>query len=137
VPGYFPVTFSWIYHDYGRRRFIGPYDGNKQDALIIVHDMNREQGIVLGNEATGVMKHTSVFYEAQDIRLGLTHKNSLFPFRKWIKKDETFETPMVFTMVYNHQKTPDLILNVSVPDFVREHMGIRLSGLQEKTNFCL
>jgi alpha-galactosidase len=135
VPGYFPVTFSWIYHDYGRRRFIGPYDGNKQDALIIVHDMNREQGIVLGNEATGVMKHTSVFYEAQDIRLGLTHKNSLFPFRKWIKKDETFETPMVFTMVYNHQKTPDLILNVSVPDFVREHMGIRLSGLQEKPTF--
>ena len=107
VPGYYPVTFSWIYHDYGRRRNIGPYDGGKQDALIIVHDMNREQGIVLGNEATGVMKHTSVFYEDQDICVGLTHKNSLFPFRKWIKKGESFETPQVFTMVYNHQKTPD------------------------------
>jgi len=35
-------------HDYGRRRFIGNYDGGKQDALIIVHDMNTEQGIVLG-----------------------------------------------------------------------------------------
>jgi alpha-galactosidase len=135
VPGYYPVTFSWIYHDYGRRRNIGPYDGGKQDALIIVHDMNREQGIVLGNEATGVMKHTSVFYEAQDICIGLTHKNSLFPFRKWIEKGASFETPRVFTMVYNHQKTIDGILNTAVPDFVRKFMGIRLSKLKEKPTF--
>jgi len=81
------------------------------------------------------MKHTSVFYEAQNICLGLTHKNSLFPFRKWIEKGESFETPQVFTMVYNHQKTPDAILNVSVPDFVRKCMGIRLSSLQEKPTF--
>jgi alpha-galactosidase len=135
VPGYYPVTFSWIYHDYGRRRFIGPYDGGKQDALIIVHDMNREQGIVLGNEATGVMKHTSVFYEAQDICVGLTHKNSPYPFRKWIEKGGSFETPQVFTMVYNHQKTPDDILNLAVPDFVRKYMGIRLSVLKVKPTF--
>lgn len=135
VPAYYPVTYSWIFHDYGRRRFIGPYDGGKQDALIIVHDMNREQGIVLGNEATGVMKHTSVFYEEQDICLGLTHKNSLFPFRKWIAKEESFETPQVFTMVYNRQKTPELIFNISIPDFVRKNMGIRLSELNNKPTF--
>jgi alpha-galactosidase len=135
VPGYYPVTFSWIYHDYGRRRYIGPYEGGKQDALIIVHDMNKEQGIVLGNEATGVMKHTSVFWEAQDICLGLTHKNALFPFRKWIEKGESFETPQVFTMVYNNQKSPDEILNTAVPDYVRKYMGIRLTELKEKPTF--
>ncbi len=135
VPGYYPVTYSWIYSDYGRRRHLGPYEGNKQDALIIVHDMNTEQGIVLGNEATGVMKHTSVFWEAQDICVGLTHKDALFPFRKWIKKGESFETPQVFTMVYNNQKTPDKILNTTVPDFVRKHMGIRLSELKVKPTF--
>ncbi len=135
VPGYYPVTYSWIYHDYGRRRFIGPYEGGKQDALIIVHDMNTEQGIVLGNEATGVMKHTSVFWEAQEICIGLTHKNALFPFRKWIEKGESFETPQVFTMVYNNQKTPDEILNIAIPDFVRKYMGIRLSELKEKPTF--
>jgi len=135
VPGYYPVTYSWIYHDYGRRRYIGNYDGGKQDALIIVHDMNTEQGIVLGNEATGVLKHTSVFWESQDICIGLTHKNSLFPFRKWIAKGESFETPQVFTMVYNNQKTPDEILNTFVPDFVRKYMGIRLSELKEKPTF--
>jgi alpha-galactosidase len=135
VPAYYPVTYSWIYNDYGRRRFIGPYDGGKQDALIIVHDMNREQGIVLGNEATGVMKHTSVFYEEQNICIGLTHKNSQFPFRKWVEKGESFETPQVFSMVYNHQKTPDKMLNMAIPDFVRKYMGIRLAELKEKPTF--
>ena len=135
VVGYSPVTFSWIYHDYGRRRFIGPYDGGKQDALIIVHNMNWEQGIVIGNEATGIMKHTSVFWEAQDICVGLTHKNAFFPFRKWINKGDSFETPQVFTMVYNNQKTPDYILNTSVADFLRKYMGIRLSELKTKPTF--
>ena len=132
---YHPVTFSWIYHDYGRRRFIGPYDGNKHDALIIIHNMNLEQGIIAGNEASGVMKHTSVFWEANDLCVGLTHKNSLYPFRKWIEKGESFETPQVFTMVYNNQKTPDDILNTAVPDFVRKYMGIRLSEFKEKPTF--
>lgn len=135
VVGYYPVTFSWIYHDYGRRRYIGPYEGGKQDALIIVHNMNWEQGIVIGNEATGVMKHTSVFWEAPEICVGLTHKNALYPFRKWIEKGESFETPQVFTMVYSNQKIPDEILNISVPDFVRNHMGIRLSDLKTKPTF--
>jgi alpha-galactosidase len=40
VTPYYPVTFSWIYHDYGRRCSIGPYEGSNQDALIIVHNMN-------------------------------------------------------------------------------------------------
>ena len=129
------VTYSWIYHDYGRRRYIGPYDGSKQDALLIVHDMNWEQGIVIGNEATTVMKHTSVFWEAQDICVGLTHKNAPFPFRKWIEKGESFETPQVFTMVYNNQKTPDEMLNIAVPDFVRNYMGIHLTELKTKPTF--
>ena len=137
VVGYSPVTFSWIYTDYGRRRHIGPYEGGRQDALIIVHDMNWEQGIVIGNEATGVNKHTSVFWEAPEICVGLTHKNALYPFRKWIEKGDSFETPQVFTMVYNNQKTPDDILNTSVPDFVRKYMGIRLSELNDKTHLRL
>lgn len=129
------VTFSWIYHDYGRRRSIGPFEGGMQDALAIVHDMNWEQGVVLGNEATGVMKHTSVFWEASEICIGLTHKNAFYPFRKWLAKEESFETPQVFTMVYNNQKTPDQILNLSIPDFIRRNMGIRLTDLKYKPTF--
>jgi alpha-galactosidase len=129
------TTFSWIYHDYGRRKAIGPYEGNMQDALLMIHNMDWDAGIVIGNEAAGVMKRTSVFWGAPEITSGLTHKNAVFPFRKWIKPGEEFETPQVFTIVYNNCTDPVEILNTAVPDFVRKHMGIRLSELKEKPTF--
>lgn len=132
---YHPSTFSCICHDYGRRRSIGPYDGNMQDALIIVHNSDLEQGIVVGNEASGVVKHTSVFWDEPAIISGLTHKNARYPFRKYIKPLERFTTPQVFTMVYNNHKDPDEILNTAIPDFIRKHMGIRLSEIKEKPTF--
>ena len=132
---YWASTFSSIYTNYGRRVTIGPYEGNAQDALVVVHNMNWESGIVIGNEATGILKHTSAFWDADEICAGLTHKNARYPFRKWIKPQESFETPQVFTMVYNNQKTPEAILNTSLPDFIRKHMGIRLSELKEKPTF--
>jgi alpha-galactosidase len=135
VTAYYSTTFSWIYSDYGRRKSIGPYEGNMQDALVIVHNSDWESGILIGNEASGVIKRTSVFWEAPEICSGLTHKNARFPFRKWIKPNESFETPQVFTMVYNNHKNPEEIMNTAVPDFIRKHMGIRLSALQEKPTF--
>lgn len=135
VSGYYATTFSWIYSDYGRRKSIGPYEGNMQDALVIVHNPDWQSGIVIGNEASGVMKRTSVFWEAPEICSGLTHKNARFPFRKWIQPNESFETPRIFTMVYNNHKDPEEILNSAVPDFIRKHMGIRLSVLKEKPTF--
>ncbi len=135
VTGYFATTFSWIYSDYGRRKSIGPYEGNMQDALVIVHNSDWQSGIVIGNEASGVMKRTAIFWNAPEICSGLTHKEARFPFRKWIKPNESFETPQVFTMVYNNHKDPEEILNTAVPDFIRKHMGIRLSQLKEKPTF--
>ena len=132
---YWASTFSWVCSDYGRRRHIGPYEGNMQDALVIVHNTDWNSGIVIGNEATGVLKRTSAFWNADDICAGLTHKDARFPFRKWIKPNEFFETPQVFTIVYNNCKDPNEILNTAVPDFVRKHMGIRLSELKEKPTF--
>lgn len=135
ITDFYATTFSWIYSDYGRRRSIGPYEGNMQDALVIVHNMDWEEGIVIGNEASGVLKRTSVFWDAPEICSGLTHKTARFPFRKWIKPQDSFETPQVFTMVYNNHKDPEEILNTAVPDFIRKHMGIRLSDLKEKPTF--
>lgn len=135
LTSYWPSTFSWVCHDYGRRRSIGPYDGNMQDALITVHNSDWQQGMVLGNEASGVMKHTSVFCNELAINIGLTHKDARFPFKKYLAGGESFTTPQVFTMVYNNHKDPDEILNTAVPDFVRKHMGIRLSELEQKPTF--
>jgi alpha-galactosidase len=135
VVEYWPTTYSWIFHDYGRRKSIGPYDGNMQDALINIYDNDWQQGIVIGNEAAGVIKHTSVYWQEQAISTGLTHKNSRFPFRKYIKPGETFSTPQVFTAVYNGCKDPDEIINTVIPDFIRKHMGIRLAALSQKPTF--
>lgn len=135
VTSYWATTFSWICHDYGRRRSVGPYDGNMQDALLTVHNSDWQQGIVIGNEAAGVVKHTSVFWEDNTICAGLTHKDARFPFRKYIKPNESFETPQVFTIVYNNHKDPDEILSTAVSDFVRKHLGIRLSELSQKPTF--
>jgi alpha-galactosidase len=135
VTAYYATTFSWICHDYGRRRSIGPYDGNFQDALVTVHNSDWQQGIVIGNEAAGVVKHTSVFWDKPAIISGLTHKDARFPFRKYIARGESFTTPQVFTMVYNNHKDPDELLTTAVPDFVRKHMGIRLSELTQKPTF--
>ena len=135
VTGYFATTFSWICHDYGRRRSIGPYDGNGQDALLTVHNSDWQQGIVIGNEASGVIKHTSVFWQEPTICAGVTHNDARYPFRKYLNQGESFMTPQVFTMVYNNHKDPDEILNTSVPDFVRKHLGTRLSTLEKKPTF--
>jgi alpha-galactosidase len=131
----YPSTYSWIFSDYARRKSIGPYEGNMQDALVVIHDSDKEAGIIVGNEASGVLKRTSVFWNAQDICIGLTHKDARFPFRKWIKTGESFETPKVFSMVYNNQKDPNTLLNTVLPDFIRKHMGIRLSELKQKPTF--
>ncbi len=135
VEKYSASTFSWVCHDYGRRRTIGPYESNLQDALITVHNSDWQQGIVIGNEAAGVVKRTSVFWEELTICTGLTHKDARYPFRKWIKPGESFETPQVFTMVYNNHKDPDEILNTDVADFVRKYMGVRLFELKQKPTF--
>lgn len=135
VTPYYATTFSWICHDYGRRRSIGPYDGNLQDALVTVHNSDWQHGIVIGNEASGVVKHTSVFWDERVILSGLTHRDARYPFRKHIGPGDSFTTPQVFTMVYNNHKDPDEILNTAVPDFVKKHMGIRLSELAQKPTF--
>ena len=129
------TTYSWICHDYGRRRSIGPYDGNMQDALLTVHNSDWQEGVVIGNEASGVIKHTSVFWNEETICSGLTHRDARYPFRKYIGAGEIFTTPQVFSIVYNNHKDPDEVLNEVVPVFVKKYLGTRLSQLSQKPTF--
>jgi alpha-galactosidase len=135
ITAYWAPTFSWVCHDYGRRRSIGPYDGTMQDALVIVHNSDWQAGIVIGNEAAGVIKHTSVFWEGLNICTGLTHKDARYPFRKYISPGDSFTTPEVFTMVYNNHKDPAEMLNTAVPEFVRKYLGTRVTALAQKPTF--
>lgn len=135
VSEYFAPTFSWIYSDYGRKKSIGSYLGDMQDSLILIHHPEWEAGIILGNEAPGVLKGASVWYRGREITLGLTHEEERYPFRKYLAAEESFTAPDVFTGVYNGQRSTDKIMNELIPDYVRKHMGICLTKIPERPVF--
>jgi len=125
----------WVLHDYARVKSLGQYTGNCYDPVVVVHEVNNHRGVVLGNEAPGVMKRTTAFLEQNQITAGLTHPDQNFAFRKWLKPGETWESTWVFTALYENSDDPYAVLNSSVSDFVRRHMGTRLSRIREKPVF--
>jgi len=126
---------AWIYRQYARYKHLGPYVGDCNDPLIIVHNHELRQGIAIGNEAVGVIKRTACFEDGKSVSAGFTHRNQEFPFRKWVEKGQSFTTPFVFTVLYDRQDDPAWALNVTVPDLVRRHINIRVNELKKKPVF--
>jgi len=126
---------SWIYRQYARYKHLGPYIGDHNDPLVIVHNQDYRRGIAIGNEAVGVIKRTACFEDGKSISAGFTHRNQEFPFRKWVEKGQQFTTPFVFTVLYEGSDDPSWALNVTVPDLVRRHLGIRINQLKKKPMF--
>jgi len=130
-------THCWTMKDYGRYRQLGPYTGDWHDAVVTVHNVTEEKGIVLGNEAPGVSKRTTTFLDDRpgSVTIGLTHQNQDYPFRKWLVPDQQWESTYAFVALYQGTPDPYLCLNTTVADFVRKHMGIRLAELDKKPAF--
>ena len=129
-----PVN-SWIYRQYARYKHLGTYVGDCNDPLVIVHNQDFRWGIAIGNEAISVIKRTACFEDGKSITAGFTHRDQEFPFRKWVEKGEQFTTPFVFTLLYEGEDDPSWTLNVTVPDLVRRHLGIRVYELEKKPMF--
>ena len=128
-------THCWIMHDYARQKSLGQLTGEWYDPVIVVQDVNLHHGMVLGNEAPGVMKRTTAFLKPRLLTAGLTHSDQNFGFRKWIKPGEMWESPWVFTGIYTGSDDPYSPLNGFVNDYVRKYMGTRLSKIPEKPVF--
>lgn len=128
-------THAWCMGNYARNRRLGPFTGNWEDCAVIVHNIQEQRGIMLGNEAPGVMKRTTVFLDGQTATIGLTRPGGEYPFRKWLKSGEQWESPSCFTAIYRDSADPWTTLNGPVSDFVRRHMGIRLAAIPEKPVF--
>ncbi len=126
---------SWVYRQYARYKHLGPYVGDWNDPLVVVHHQSTRRGIAIGNEAIGVIKRTACFEDGRSISAGFTHRNQGFPFRKWVDKGQQFTTPFVFTVLYEEQDDPFWALNVTVPDLVRRHLSIRVYELKKKPMF--
>jgi len=128
-------TECWVMHDYARQKSLGQFIGNWYDPVVVIHEIRLHRGFVLGNEAPGVMKRTAAFQKPDQISVGLTHPDQNFGFRKWLKPDEPWESTWAFTGIYGNSDDPYAILNGAVNDFVRRHLGTRLSKIPEKPVF--
>ncbi len=126
---------SWIYANYARQKRLGTFVGDWDDPLVVVHDYPNRLGIALGNEAPGVTKRTAFHTNYNDISIGLTHTDQNYAFRKWIVPGEAWTSPKVFIATYDHSPDASNVINGTVNDFTRKHMGIRLMEIEEKPIF--
>ncbi|MEO7598888.1 MAG: alpha-galactosidase [Opitutus sp.] len=119
---------------YARRREVGPYVGYADDSVIAVQSERSGRGLILGNEAPGVMKRVSSFRDGRSISAGLTHSIDAFPFRKWLRPGESWESSWTFVAPYVGTDPAEAVARI-VPDFVRQHMGLRLARASSRPTF--
>lgn len=123
------MTFTWIYNNYGRYKTMNGYTGNHYDPVILLHEVTGNSGLVLGNEAPGVMKKTSAMSDGKSFSIGMTHASDDYPFRKWLASGQEWKSPSVFVAPYLNTSNPSEILNTTISDFVRKNLGIRLAKM--------
>lgn len=128
-------THCWVMNDYARQKSLGQFIGEWYDPVVVVHEVDNHRGMVLGNEAPGVMKRTTAFLKPNLLTNGLAHPDQNFGFRKWLKPGERWESTWVFTGIYSNSDDPYAVLNGPVNDYVRKYLGTRLSKITEKPVF--
>ncbi len=130
------LGFSFVeavtYANYGRQKHLSSYVGDWDDPVIAVHSYSQNAGILLGNESPGVLKRTAYNTGYNNADIGLTHKTENYPFRKYIKNGESWTTPRVFVIPYANSADPWKIMNTSLADFVRRHMGLRINEIGKR-----
>lgn len=122
----FDYIESVVYSNYGRQKHLGTYIGNWDDPILAIHSYAKNAGIILGNEAPGVLKRIDYNTIANNAGIGLTHTDDIYPFRKYIKTGEKWTSPRTFVIPYINTSDPWQIMNTSLSDFVRRHMGLRI-----------
>jgi alpha-galactosidase len=127
-------THNLVFQNYGRFKHIGPYIGDWDDPAVILHDQSMNRGVVLGNEAPGITKRTSSCLDGRNCTIGLTHLDQDYPVRVWLSPGEKWESPWTFIALYKDDN-PVKIMEGPVSEFVREHMGIRLTKIAQRPTF--
>jgi len=123
------MTFTWIYNNYGRYKTMNGYSGNQYDPVVVLHEVTGNRGIVLGNEAPGVMKKTTAMMDGKSFSIGMSHAADDYPFRKWLAPGMDWTSPCAFVSPYFNTSNPAEILNTTISDYVRKNMGIRLAKM--------
>lgn len=131
----FNYVESVVYSNYGRQKHLSTYIGNWDDPLLIVHSYRRNAGILLGNESPGVLKRIDYNVKVNGANIGLTHNEDDYPFRKYIKSGANWSSPRTFIIPYVNSKDPWNVMNTSLADFQRRHMGLRIFECEDRPDF--
>ncbi len=127
---------SWVMGKYGRYQNLGSFYGAWDDPLVIVHANEEGYGIAVGNEAVGIVKRTEVFQDGRKLESGVTKPGSAYPFRRWLKRGQSWTSQPVFTAIYgNGEFDPQRIVNTAVQKYTRLHMGTRVEQIKRKPMF--
>jgi alpha-galactosidase len=124
-----------VYHNYARMKTLGTYIGNWDDPVIVIHNYTTRSGLAIGNEAPGVLKRTAFHTTDRNLEAGLTRAEQDFPFRKWLKPGETWESPKTFIALYANSDDGYEVVNTVVNDFIRNYLGTRISTIKDKPLF--
>lgn len=119
-------TSTELYTNYSRHKHLGPYEGDWDDPAIALHIPGVRKGVVIGNEAPGVLKRIAYYQDGRDLCAGLTQPDQDYPFRVWLGEGESFTSPAVFLLLYSDDDSPYTALNFTLPDFVKRHMGLEI-----------
>jgi alpha-galactosidase len=128
----FSFVQSVSYTNYGRQKHLSTYIGDWDDPVIAVHSYSQNAGILLGNESPGVLKRTAYNTDYNNADIGLTHNDENYPFRKYIGNNDQWTSPRVFVIPYVNSSDPWKIMNTSLSDFVRRHMGLRINEIKKR-----
>ena len=126
---------AMVYHNYARMKHIGPFVGNWDDPVVVIHDPDRRRGIAMGNEAPGVLKRTAYHTRGSNLEAGLTHTDQGVAFRKWLKPGEEWESPLTFICLYQGTDNGFDVINGDVNKFIVRHMNTRIISSEEKPVF--
>jgi alpha-galactosidase len=126
---------SMVYHNYGRMRQLGRFIGSWDDPVVVVHHVSTRKGMALGNEATAVLKRTAYHSVYNNVEIGLTHQEDDFPFRKWLKPGEAWESPKVFLGIYENTDDGYSFIDNEVNEFVVRYMKPKIVELEHKPTF--
>jgi alpha-galactosidase len=126
---------AMIYHNYARMKHIGPFVGNWDDPVVVIHDPGIRRGIAIGNEAPGVLKRTAFHTKGNNLEAGLTHTDQGVAFRKWLKPGEKWESPKTFICLYQGTDNGFDVINGDVNKFIVRHMNTRIVSADEKPVF--
>ncbi|MFZ4402084.1 MAG: glycoside hydrolase family 36 protein [Bacteroidales bacterium] len=119
------IYMTNAYTNYGTNITRTPYIGGYNDPAVLLYNEIYQEGIILVNEAPGILKRTDCYSKDYEIGIGMNRGNENYPFRKYLIAGEVFESPKTTILFSKRDKWQDCF-ELDLADFVRTNMGIKL-----------